>query len=177
MAGPPPMKPARIQPVPPAMNSPERLAAPPEPAPGPKPLPRWRKGFRAATAWLFLVFLGGVVMQIGLAGAGLLGDDAYWTTGESEFLAAHVTFVRILELFPVLLIVCGFLGADKQAGLSGIALVFLIGVQYALIQQDGVVRSFHVLTALIIFTIALLMTLSRIPWRPHFLDAPPAPKA
>lgn len=119
--------------------------------------------------WLFLTFLGGVVMQVGLAGAGLLSG-----VGEEEFLVAHVEFAPILLLLCLLIILAGFLGADQQAGVAGIALVVLIVVQAFLIMaEDGIVRSFHVLNALIIFTLALLMTLSRIPWRPHFLDAPP----
>jgi hypothetical protein len=129
-------------------------------------LPPWRRPFRAAVPWLFLVFLGTVVMQIALAGAGLVGDPDYLLLGTSPFLRVHVEFVHVLELFPVLLIVAGFLGGDKEAGWVGVALLLLIGAQYAFIGLEGVARSFHVLNALVIFTFAMLMTLSRIPWKP-----------
>ena len=140
-------------------------------------LPAWRRFFGKSVAWLFLILLGCVVMQVALAGAALLGDPAYWITGVSEFLDGHRTFVHVIELLTVLLVVAGFLGADRQAGLVGIALFFLVGFQYPLVLEfTGVVRSFHVLNALIIFTLTLLMTLSRIPWRPGFIDAAPASK-
>jgi hypothetical protein len=171
MAGPPPFKPTPVRPVPSALNSPERRAAPPPPPPpAVKPLPKWRRGFRKALPWLFLILLGCIVMQIGLAGAALLGDPAE----APDFFAAHVDFVHILELFPLLIAIAGFLGADKQAGWVGVALLVLVEAQYALIELDGVARSFHVLNALLIFTLTLLMTLSRIPWRPSYIDAPKA---
>jgi hypothetical protein len=180
MAGPAPIKPARVQPVPPPMNSPEGRAAAEERAAAAnsarRELPKWRRFFRKAVPWLFLILLGCVVMQIALAGAGLLGDEAYWTTGTSEFLDAHIFFVHILELFPVLILLAGFLGADKEAGWSGVGLLVLTELQYMFIALDGVARSFHVLNALVIFTLTLLMTLSRIPWRPKFIDAAPAAK-
>ena len=167
-------RPTPVRPVPPPINSPQYQ--PPPPPPGPKQSAAWRLKVGKAVPWLFLVFLGGVVMQIALAGAGLLGDDGYWASGRSDFLDAHVMFVHILELFPLLFILTGFIGADRQAGWAGVVLFLLFGAQYALIEQEGVVRSFHVLNALVIFTLALLMTLSRIPWRPRYIDARPAPK-
>lgn len=167
-------RPSPVRPVPPPINSPQYQ--PPPPPPGPKPPAAWRLKVGKAVPWLFLIFLGGVVMQIALAGAGLLGDDAYWATGRSEFLDAHVVFVHVLELFPILFILTGFIGLDRQAGWVGLVLFFLIGLQYALIEQAGIVRSFHVLNALVIFTLALLMTLSRIPWRPRYIDPTPAPR-
>jgi hypothetical protein len=172
VAGPPPLKPTPIRPVPPAMNSPERMAEPPAPEPAAKTLPKWRAGFRKAVPWLFLILLGCVVMQIALAGAGLLGDAAYWTTGMSKFLDAHMSFVHILELAALLIAITGFLGADKEAGWAGIAIVVLVELQYMLIEMEGVIRSFHVLNALLIFTLSLVMTLSRMPWRPKYIDAP-----
>ncbi|MFA5942968.1 MAG: hypothetical protein WC876_00705 [Candidatus Thermoplasmatota archaeon] len=171
MAG-PPLKPNPVRPVPPALNSPERLANPPPAEPAVQPLPGWRLNFRKAVAWLFLIMLGCVVMQIALAGAGLLGDEQYWITGVSAFLNAHIFFVHVLELLPLLIAVAGFIGADKEAGWSGIAILVLVEVQYAFIGLEGVARSFHVLNALIIFTFTLLMTLSRIPWRPTYIDGP-----
>ena len=184
MAGPPVLKPARVQTVPPPINSPEGRARLEERAAAEaaarQQLPKWRRFFRASVPWLFLIFLGGVVMQIALAGAALLGDDSYWiestyvggeaTSYSREFLGGHATFVHILELFAVLVVVAGFLGADKEAGGVGIALFVLISVQYFLVGLQGVARSFHVLNALVIFTLTLLMTLSRIPWRPKLFD-------
>lgn len=188
MAGPDDMKPKRLQTVPPPLNSPEgralREQREAEAAAKAAELPAWRRFFRAAVPWLFLVFLGMVLMQVALAGAGLLGDDRTWETSEdgavyvggrvsaqsAEYLSAHATFVRGLELACVLLVLAGFLGADKEAGGVGIALLLLIGLQYALVNAGGIARSFHVLNALIIFTLALTMTLSRIPWKPKLLD-------
>lgn len=182
MAGPPPLKATRVQPVPPPLNSPqgralveERLAAE---AQAKKQLPGWRRFFRKATMWLFLILLGCIVMQIGLAGAGVLGDDQYPSEDTLHFIDAHRTLVHAITLLAVLIVAAGFLGADKEAGWVGVGLFFLVGFQYPLILEfTGVVRSFHVLNALIIFTLALLMTLARIPWRPHFLDGPAPPTA
>ena len=184
MAGPAVLKPTRLQTVPPPINSPEGRARLEEraaqEAAKAKELPKWRRFFRKTVPWLFLVFLGGVVMQIALAGAGLLGDDAYWvdsayvggdvTAQSAEYLSVHATFVHGLELVCVLVILAGFLGADKEAGGVGIGLFVLISVQYALVGLAGVARSFHVLNALVIFTLTLLMTLSRIPWKPKLFD-------
>lgn len=176
MPAPPVLKPTPVRPVPPPLNTPEGKAILAEreaaAAAARAELPRWRRGFRKAVPWLFLILLGCVVMQIALAGAGLLGDEAYWATGASDFLDAHLLFVHVLELFPLLIIFAGFLGADKEAGWSGVALLVLVELQYALIGLEGVARSFHVLNALVIFTLTLLMTLSRIPWRPRYIDGP-----
>lgn len=181
MAGPVPLKPARVQPVPPPLNSPEGKALADERAAATaaarRELPAWRRFFRKSVPWLFLILLGCIVMQIALAGAGLLGDENYWLTGASEFLDAHIFFVHVVELFPLLILIAGFLGADKQAGWTGLAILLLVELQYMFISLDGVARSFHVLNALVIFTLTLLMTLSRIPWRPSFIDAAPAPKS
>lgn len=173
MAG-PPLKPTPVRPVPPPLNTPEGQAALEEreaAAAASKELPKWRRGFRTACTWLFLILLGGVVMQVGLAGAGLLSD----TGDNQEFLDAHMAFAGILHLLAILIALAGFLGADRQAGISGIVLFLLMGIQFPLIHASGVTPSFHVLNALVIFTMALLMTLSRIPWRPHYLDAPRTP--
>lgn len=163
MAGPPPLKPAPVRPVPPAMNSP--AYQPPEPV---KPRePGWRRASRVAIPWLFLVMLGCIILQISLAGAGVLADPQY--------LDVHSDFVHVFEFLPLLIILAGVLAKDWPATGAGVALFFLIGLQYAFIEATGMVRTGHVLNAMMIFAIAMLMMHERLPWKK--VKAAPAPAA
>jgi hypothetical protein len=122
-------------------------------------LAAWRRPFAAATPWLFAVLLAVVILQVGLAGAGLLSDPSY--------LAVHMEFVHVLEGVGLLAILCAFLGGDRLAGWSAVALYVLIGAQYALIRAAGLLRAAHVLNALLIFAVTLLVLRERLPWTPR----------
>ena len=159
MAGPPPLKPAPVRVVPPAINSPEYR--PPEPPVAREP--GWRRASRLAIPWLFLVMLGCIILQISLAGAGLLADP--------DYLQAHRDFVHVFEFLPILLVLAGILAKDWPTTGAGVALFVLIGAQYAFIEATGMVRAGHVLNAMMIFAIAMLMMHERMPWK----RAKPAP--
>ncbi|HUR24509.1 MAG TPA: DUF6220 domain-containing protein [Candidatus Thermoplasmatota archaeon] len=150
------LKPDRVRPVPPAINSPDYQ--PPD-KPAPQQTPRWRLACKAAIPWLFTVLLACVILQISLAGAGLLSDP--------EYLEAHRNFVHVFELLPIVILVVGLLGRDWLGASMGGALFLLIGIQYPLIEATGMARSLHVLNALLIFTVCVLLLRERVPWAVH----------
>jgi hypothetical protein len=117
----------------------------------------WRRPFAAATPWLYAALLVAVVVQAGLAGAGLLSDPSY--------LPLHMGFVHVVEGLVLLAILAGFLGGDRLAAWSAVALFFLVGFQYGLIRAQGMLRAAHVLNALLIFAVALLVLRERVPLR------------
>ncbi len=155
MATPPVLKPTPVRPVPPAMNSP----AYEPPAPVVPETPMWRRACKASVPWLFTVLLACVILQIGLAGAGLLSDPQY--------LQAHRDFVHVFELLPLLILLVAVLGKDWLGATAGGGLFLLIGIQYPLIEATGMTRSLHVLNALLIFTTCILLLRERVPWAVH----------
>ena len=163
------LKPARVRPVPPAINSPDYQ--PPE-QPAIKPTPRWRTAFAHAVPWLLAVLLTTVILQIALGAAMALG-------GDYGYLEAHGMLAGILHLVPLLVIVAGILAKDWPATGAGVAVLLLVGVQYPLIELTGAVRGMHVLNALLIFTVTLLTMHERMPWvkRVKPAKAARAPKA
>lgn len=120
------------------------------------PLAPWRRPFAAATPWLFALLLAAILVQAWLAGAGLLAEPSY--------LDLHKGFVHVLEVAGLLAIPVAFLGGDKLAGWSAVALQLLIGFQYGLIQAPGLLRAAHVVNALLIFAVTLLVLRERLPW-------------
>ena len=148
------MKPARVRPVPPAINSPEYQ--PPE-QPAAKQTPRWRLAFGHAVPWLLAVMLTTVVLQISLGAAMAVG-------GDYDYLAAHGALAGILHLLPLLVLVAGALAKDWPATGAGASVLFLVVIQFPLIELTGAVRAMHVLNALLIFTITLLTMHERMPW-------------
>jgi hypothetical protein len=148
------LKPARVRPVPPAINSPDYQ--PPE-RPVAKPTPRWRNGFAHAVPWLLAVMLTTVILQIALGGAMALG-------GDYDYREVHGMLAGILHLLPLLVILTGVLAKDWPATAAGGAVLLLVGIQYPLIDLTGAVRAMHVLNALLIFTITLLTMHERMPW-------------
>lgn len=128
-------------------------------------LASWRRPFAAAVPWTFAALLAAIVVQVGLAGAGLLGGEASWLT-------VHKEFVHVIEALGLLAIAVAFLGGDRLAGWVAVALYFLVGLQYALIRAPGLLRAAHVLNALLIFGTTLLVVRERLPIR---RSAPAAP--
>jgi hypothetical protein len=150
------LRPAPVRPVPPALNSPGyEPPAPPAP-PGP---PYWRTACRHAIPWLFTVLLACVILEIALAGAGLLSDP--------DYLQAHRDFMLFFVLLPFFILVVGLLGRDWLGATAGGALFLLILLQYPLIQATGMTRSVHVLNAMLIFTTCVLLLRERVPWAVH----------
>jgi hypothetical protein len=156
MAGMSEMRPSRVREVPPPMNAPRPASAAPDERVEPiatKTLPAWRRGFGAAVPWLLAVFLVCLVFQVFLAGMGLLGGST---------MEAHTSFIHVFEFVPILIALCGFLGADKVAGWSGIVLMILIEAQYALIYSSiGILRAMHPVNALVISGITFALLLQR----------------
>lgn len=152
-------RPMPIKPVPPPLNSPEgRAAARTEPDPGPKPLPRWRRGFAAVVPWLTALYLCGLVIQVFLAGYGLqdLGANG---------MEYHVAFAHVIEIVPLLLILVGFLGADRMAGVMGIVLFVLFQLQYAFVAASSdILRAMHPVNAVVMAGLTLALLLKRPMW-------------
>ena len=148
------LKPARVRPIPPAINSPEYQ--PPEKV-GPKPTPRWRLACAATVPWLLAILLTTVILQIALGAAMAVG-------GDYDYLEAHGMLAGILHLVPLLVLILGLLAKDWPAAGAGGAVLVLVVLQYPLIELTGAVRGMHVLNALVIFTITLLTMHERMPW-------------
>ena len=154
MASPSELKPARVRPVPPAINSPEYQ--PPEAA-TPKQAPRWRTAFGHAVPWLLAIMLTTVILQIALGAAMAMG-------GDYDYLGAHAALAGILHLVPLFVLIAGLLAKDWPAAGAGGIVLFLVGLQFPLIELTGAVRAMHVLNALLIFTVTLLTMHERMPW-------------
>lgn len=107
--------------------------------------------------YLLFALAAGLLMQAYLGGAGFMADGAYF--------AAHKRFVHYVELLPMLLMLCGFLGGDKRAGWGGVAVFVLIQAQYALIYApvEPLVRSLHVANGILAFGIAVFLLARRSP--------------
>lgn len=118
-------------------------------------------GFRSfcacAIPWLAVVLFVCVAIQA------VLGGYAAWSG--RAFADAHVTFVHVFELIPILIAVAGFASRDVVAGTVGVVLFVLIGAQYALIGAGEMVRPLHIANAFLIFGVALAMAQARGPWR------------
>lgn len=158
----PPMpKPTPVQPVPPPLNSPEgQAAAKAKQAPPatPKPLPRWRKGFRAAVPWVAALYLCGLVVQVFFAGYGL-------TELGHQGMDWHVAFAHVIEFIPLLVILCGFLGGDRFGGSIGIVLLVLFQLQYFFISAEApTLRALHPTNAAVMVAVTMWLVLRRPIW-------------
>lgn len=119
----------------------------------------FRERAAATVPYLLMALVAGTLIQATLGGAIFLAGDTRYAT-------LHTSFVHLLELFPVLLAVAGFLGRDKAAGWLGVALFFLIGLQYGLIRADpGLLRALHVGNAFVLFGLSSALLARRWPWR------------
>lgn len=171
MAGPPPLKPNPVRPIPPPLNSAERqaaLAAEAARPPPPKTLPKWRQGFRAVVPWLLASFLCGLVIQVFLAGYGLplLGNQG---------MQYHVQFAGMLELVPLVILLAGFLGADKWAGIGGIVLAVQFSAQHALLASTNtILRALHPTNGVLMLLLTLGLLLHRPMWKDERKPTPAA---
>jgi hypothetical protein len=154
-------RPTPVKPVPPPLNSPEGQAAAKaarEPAAAPKGLPRWRRGFAAAVPWLAALFLCGLVVQVFFAGYGLSelgGQGMEW----------HLAFAHVIEFFPLLILLCGFLGADRFGGSVGIVLLALFQLQYVFISMAvPTLRAMHPTNAALMVAVTMWLVLRRPIW-------------
>lgn len=157
-------RPTPVKPVPPPLNSPEGRAAAAAKAqadapPAPKPLPGWRRGFRAVVPWLAVLYLCGLVVQVFFAGYGL-------TQVGNQGMDWHLGFAHVIEFIPLLIILCGFLGADKFGGSIGIVLLALFQLQYVFIGVTGppTVRALHPTNAAVMVAVTMWLVLRRPIW-------------
>ncbi|HEY8529826.1 MAG TPA: DUF6220 domain-containing protein [Paenibacillaceae bacterium] len=114
---------------------------------------RW--GF-AACAWIFALL---VAVQVFIAGLATFVDSAHWNT--------HTLFVRILEVFPLLMFILSFFGKVPAAlRWLSLALILLIVLQYVTANMSSVpeVGALHPVIAMIMFWLAVF-TASRAPIR------------
>ena len=121
----------------------------------PAPSPAWRRRARAFVPWSFAGLLGCVILQVGLAGAGLLTDP--------DFLQSHRDFALVVQLVPVACLAVALLGRDLPAAAAAGAIALLIAAQGPLIAATGFIRSLHVLNSLVIFAVCLLVLRERFP--------------
>ncbi len=93
-------------------------------------------------------FVAGVLVQVFFAGMGAFGADWSW----------HLTFVHFLEPLPLLMVPAAFVGRlSWRLRLLPLALVFLVGVQYAFANTAVPAAALHPVNALLIFLISLYM--------------------
>ena len=100
-------------------------------------------------AVLVSIFVVCVLIQVFFAGMGAFGAD--WSY--------HVGFVHLLEPLPLLMVPVAFLGRMPWAlRLLPLALLVLIGAQYALAHAAVPAAALHPANALLIFLVGLFMT-------------------
>ena len=139
------------------------MANPPPPKMPPKPkppMPAWRLKVGKAIPWLLAATVGALLLQVYLAGAGLLGAD--------HILETHSLFANaVVRLLFTLLLLVGFVGADWRIGVVGLALTVLLELQYGLIEAgDGGVRGLHAANGAIMILISAVALMRRLPWAP-----------
>ena len=102
--------------------------------------------FYAVLASIFVVC---VLIQVFFAGMGAFGAD--WSY--------HVGFVHLLEPLPLLMVPVAFLGRMPWVSrLLPLALVVLIGAQYALAHAAVPAAALHPANALLIFLVGLFVS-------------------
>lgn len=100
-------------------------------------------------AVLVSIFVVSVLIQVFFAGMGAFGAD--WSY--------HIGFVHLLEPLPLLMVPVAFLGRMPWAlRLLPLALLVLIGAQYALAHAAVPAAALHPANALLIFLVGLFMT-------------------
>jgi mono/diheme cytochrome c family protein len=111
-----------------------------------------RPGYNEGLRWAFLVltalFTAGIVVQVFLAGLGLLVNPDYYSW--------HTKFTHLLEVILLgMLLTAGFgrFGWGR-IGMT-VALFLLSGLQYAFINAQGSGRALHLVNALLIFWIGM----------------------
>src|SRR5918995_3816720 len=93
------------------------------------------------------IFVACVLAQVFFAGMGAFGAD--WSL--------HLTFVHFLELLPLLMASVAFVGRLSWGlRLVPLALLVLIGVQYAIANATVPTAALHPVNALLIFWLSLL---------------------
>ena len=96
---------------------------------------------RIVYAVLSSVFVACVLTQVFFAGMGAFGADWSW----------HLTFVHFLELLPLLMLPMAFIGRLSWGlRLLPLALLFLIGAQYAFANVAVPTAAVHPVNALLI---------------------------
>jgi len=114
---------------------------------------RW--GF-AACAWIFALL---VAVQVFNAGLATFVDPAHWNT--------HTNFVRIVEVFPLLMFILSFFGKVPAAlRWWSLALLAFIVLQYVTANLDSapMVGALHPVIAMVMFWVAVFVA-TRAPIR------------
>ena len=110
---------------------------------------RFARIFYAVLSSFFVI---AVLIQVFFAGMGAFGADWSW----------HLTFVHFLEPLPLLLTLVAFVGRlPWSLRLLPLALLFLIGAQYALANAAVPAAALHPVNALLILGLSIL-TASRV---------------
>lgn len=128
------------------------------PPPPKKPLAPWRATTGKAVPWLAALLLAGLLVQVWLAGVGLLAFDPY--------LDYHVFNAHLVEMLPVLMLVAGLIGKHKGGIIAGVILVVLMQAQYAfLASNNGLVNGLHPLNGVVLVAVTLVLLLRDLPLR------------
>lgn len=121
-------------------------------APPQRPLAPWRVATGKSIPWLAGLLLAGLLVQVWLAGVGLLAFG--------DYLEYHVFNAHLLELVPVLIFVAGLIGKHKGGIIAGVALIVLMQAQYFFIlSNNGLVNGLHPANGvvMVILTVVLLV--------------------
>jgi hypothetical protein len=103
---------------------------------------------RLSYAFLSSTFVAGVLIQVFFAGMGAFGAD--WSY--------HLTFVHLLEPVPLLMVPVAFVGRLPWGlRLLPLALVFLIGVQYAFANAIVPAAALHPVNGFLILLTSLFI--------------------
>lgn len=132
---------------------PPRMPAPPR-----KPLAPWRVKTGQAIPWLAGLLLAGLLVQVWLAGVGLLAFG--------EYLEYHVFNAHLVELFPVLIVAAGIIAKDKAGIIAGVVLIVQMQAQYAfLASNNGLVNGLHPLNGVLMLLVTGVLLLRALPMR------------
>ncbi|WP_248924028.1 DUF6220 domain-containing protein [Paenibacillus hamazuiensis] len=103
----------------------------------------WRILYQGLAAVFFVC----VVVQIFFAGMAVFTSPSYWQY--------HLVFVRMFELFPILMLVCAFAGKmSKALRWMCVAIFVLIYAQYFTAHFPGA-GAFHPVIAAVLFWVSL----------------------
>ena len=133
-----------------------------------KPVATWRLNLGKVPPWLFGLFVVGGLIQVFLAGYGIenLGDQG---------MDLHRAFAHVIEFVPLLILLCGFIGADWRAGVGGVVLLVQFQAQYAFLEGTyAPVLALHALNGVLMIVVATAFFARRLPWSKKSAPAPAA---
>lgn len=121
-----------------------------------QPLASWRVKTGKAIPWLGGLLLAGLLVQVWLAGVGLLAFG--------EYLEYHVFNAHLIELFPVLIFVAGLIGKHMDGIIAGVILTVLMQAQYLFIlSNNGLVNGLHAANGVVLVIVTVILLVRDLP--------------